>query len=78
MRSSQSLMEHGIQPSKRMKEGFDPKAYRLLAKVGYDFSKQGDLGKLIPEATREKMHDLSKTQRKMRLEGHEIPIPKTG
>ena len=23
------------------------------------------------------MHGLSKTQRKMRLEGHEIPIPKT-
>ena len=78
VRSSQSLIERGILPSEQTKEWFNPKAYRLLAKVGYDFSKQGDLGKLIPEATREKMHGLSKTQRKMRLEGHEIPIPKTG
>ena len=53
-----------------MKEWFDPKAYRLLAKSGYDFSKEGDLGKLIPEVTREKVHGLSKTQRKMGLEGH--------
>ena len=61
-----------------MKEWFDPKAYRLLAKASYDFSKQGDLGKLIPEVTREKMHGLSKTQSKMRLEGYEIPIPNIG
>ena len=78
VRSSQSPIKHGILPSERTKEWFDPKAYRLLAKAGYDFSKQEDLGKLIPEATGEKMHGLSKTQRKMRLEGYEIPIPKTG
>ncbi|XP_023925929.2 uncharacterized protein LOC112037349 [Quercus suber] len=78
VRSSQSLTEYGILPSERMKEWFDPKAYRLLARAGYDFSKQGDLGKLIPEATGEKMHGLSKTQRKMRLERHKILIPKTG
>ena len=48
-----------------------------ISKAGYDFSKQGDLGKLIPEVTGEKMHGLSKTQSKMRLEGNEIPIPKT-
>ncbi|KAL4627925.1 hypothetical protein ACB092_05G201600, partial [Castanea dentata] len=53
VRSSQSLTEHGILPSKRMKEWFDLKAYRLLAKAGYDFSKQSGLGKLIPEATEE-------------------------
>ena len=63
MRSSQCLTEHGILPSERAKEWFDLKAYRLLAKAGYDFSKQGDLGKLIIEATGEKMHGLSKTQK---------------
>ena len=78
MRFSQSLSEHGILPSEWTKEWFDPKAYRLLAKAGYDVSKQGDVGKLIPEATGEKMHGLSKTQSKMQLEGYEIPIPKTG
>ena len=61
-----------------MKEWFDSKAYRLLARAGYDFSKQGNLGRLIPEVTEEEVHGLSKTQRKMRLEGHEIPMPKTG
>ena len=78
VRSSQCLTEYGILPSEQTKEWFNPKAYRLLAKAGYDFSKQGDLGKLIPEATREKVHGLSKTQSKMWLEGYEIPMPKTG
>ena len=78
VRSSQSLTEHGILPIVQMKEWFDPKAYRLLARVGYDFSQQGHLGKLIPEVTGKKVHGLSKTQSKMWLEGHEIPIPKTG
>ena len=78
VRSSQCLIEHSILASERTNEWFDPKAYRLLAKAGYDFSKQGDLRKLIPEVTGEKTHGLSKTQSKMRFEGYEIPIPKTG
>ena len=69
VRSSQCLTEHDILSSERTKEWFDPKAYRLLAKVGYDFSKQGDLGKLIPEVTREKTSGLSKTQSKISLKG---------
>jgi len=77
VKSSQSLTEHGILPSEWTKEWFDLKAYRLVAGVAYDFSKQGNLGKLIPKVTREKVHGLSKTQMKMWLEGHEIPIPKT-
>ena len=77
VRFSQSLTEHGILPSERTKEWFDPKAYKLFAKASYDFSKQGDLGKLIPEVTGEKVHGLRKTQRKMHLERYEIPIPKT-
>ena len=68
VRSSQSLTEHSILPSERKKEWFfDPKAYTLLARACYDFSKQGDLGKLIPKVTKEKVHGLSKTQRKMRV-----------
>ena len=69
VRSSQCLTEHDILPSEQMKEWFDLKAYRLLAKVGYDFSKQGDLGKLIPEVTREKTSGLSQTQSKISLKG---------
>ena len=77
VRSSQNLTGHGILLSEQTKKWFNLKAYRLLARVGYNFSKQGDLGKLIPEVTGEKVHGLSKTQRKMQLKGHEIPIPKT-
>ena len=66
------MAEYGILPSEQTKEWFDPKAYWLLAKAGYDFSKQGDIRKLILEVTREKVHGLTKTQRKMRLEGHEL------
>ena len=56
VRSSQSLTKHGILPSERKKEWFNPKAYKLLARVGYDFSKQWDLGKLIPKVTGEKVN----------------------
>ena len=48
-----------------------------MAKAGYNFLKQRDLGKLIPEVIGEKTHGLNKTQNKMRLKGYEIPIPKT-
>ena len=48
-----------------------------MAKAGYNFLKQRDLGKLIPEVTGEKTHGLNKTQNKMRLKGYEIPIPKS-
>ena len=40
-----------------------------MAKLGYDFSKQGDLRKLIPEAIGEKMHGLAKHKAKCGLKG---------
>ena len=69
VRSLQSLTKHGILPSERMKEWFDLKAYRLLARAGYDFSKQGDIRKLILEVTREKVHGLPKHKGKCSLKG---------
>ena len=69
VRSSQCLTEHGILSSERTKEWFDRKAYRLLAKVGYDFSKQGDLGKLIPEVTEKRRLALAKHKAKYSLKG---------
>ncbi|XP_075092300.1 uncharacterized protein LOC142172552 [Nicotiana tabacum] len=39
-------------PTKRTNEGFDPNAYRLFAKAGYDPNEPSKLGKLPPEATR--------------------------
>ena len=46
VRSSQSLIKHDILPSEQTKEWFNLKAYRLLARAVYDFSKQGNLGKI--------------------------------
>ncbi|XP_019234165.1 PREDICTED: uncharacterized protein LOC109214680 [Nicotiana attenuata] len=39
-------------PTKHTNEGFDPNAYRLFAKAGYDPNEPSKLGKLPPEATR--------------------------
>ena len=36
-RATRSLVEEDSLPVKRTEEGFDPKAYKLLAKSGYDF-----------------------------------------
>ena len=33
----QGKVEHGPLPKKRTNEGFDPNAYKLLAKAGFDF-----------------------------------------
>ncbi|KAG8384082.1 hypothetical protein BUALT_Bualt04G0081000 [Buddleja alternifolia] len=53
---------------------FNPKAYKLLEKSGYDFINPSDLEKLEPELTGEKIHGLKKAQHKLRKHGyHHIP-----
>ena len=49
--SQEPIVEHGTLPTKRTEEGFDPNAYRLMAKAGYNHEKPSGLGKLIPEAS---------------------------
>ena len=39
-------MEHDDMPSQRTEEGFDPIAYKLLEKAGYNSQKSIALGKL--------------------------------
>ena len=53
-------------PSKRIDEGFNPKAYKLLAKVGYDFTSSSRLGELSLETIGKKMHGLNETQKKLK------------
>jgi hypothetical protein len=38
VKSASDSIKEGSLPDKRTKEGFDPKAYRILAKSGYDFN----------------------------------------
>ena len=56
------IVEHGTLPTKQTKEGFDPNAYRLMAKAGYDHKKSSSLGKLIPEAFGKEEHKVLKAK----------------
>ena len=61
-------------PQRRMKDGFDPKAYKLMAKAGYDFIAHTEFKSLkIHE-----QHELSSTQKKLLREGHVIPVSRKG
>ena len=62
-RPSQGLIvEHGTLPTKQTKEGFDPNAYRLMAKACYDHQKPSGLGMLIPKASVKEEHMVSKAK----------------
>ncbi|KAA0055957.1 uncharacterized protein E6C27_scaffold319G00830 [Cucumis melo var. makuwa] len=59
---------------RRTKDGFDPKAYKLMAKAGYDFITHTEFKSL-------KIHEqpkLSSTQKKLLREGHVIPMSRKG
>ena len=58
--------EHGTIPDKRTIEGFGPKTYKLMERLGYDFLNPTHLGALSPQSTREKIHGLTETQNKLR------------
>ncbi|KAI5344077.1 hypothetical protein L3X38_011954 [Prunus dulcis] len=65
-------------PIKRTKEGFDPNAYKLMSKAGYDFGLSSSLGELNPDVTGERTHGLSKTQKKLKEQGYTIDSARTG
>ncbi|KAH7847684.1 hypothetical protein Vadar_029012 [Vaccinium darrowii] len=77
IKSTQGSLQHGFLPEKRT-DGFDPKAYKLLANSGYDFNNPAPLGELSPEITGEKIHGLSKAQKELRRQGHKVSPSKTG
>ncbi|TYK28725.1 uncharacterized protein E5676_scaffold403G00450 [Cucumis melo var. makuwa] len=55
-------------------DGFNPKAYKLMAKAGYDFTTHAGFKSL-------KIHEqqkLSLTQKKLLREGHAIPVSRKG
>ncbi|KAH7841973.1 hypothetical protein Vadar_000063 [Vaccinium darrowii] len=77
VKSTQGSLQHDFVPEKRT-NGFDPKAYKLLANSGYDFNNPAPLGELSPEITGEKVHGLTKAQEELRRQGHKVSPPKTG
>uniref|UniRef100_A0A2N9I0X6 Uncharacterized protein n=1 Tax=Fagus sylvatica TaxID=28930 RepID=A0A2N9I0X6_FAGSY len=78
VRSASDSIKEGSLPDKRTNEGFDPKAYRLLAKSGYDFNNPSQLGQLYSDCVEEKSQGLNQTQSKLRQQGYAIETPKTG
>ncbi|KAK4384311.1 hypothetical protein Sango_3073800 [Sesamum angolense] len=52
-------------------KGFNPKAFKLLIKAEYN-PKEFSLGKLLPEATGNKLHRLNATQIMLKEKGHAI------
>ncbi|KAL0412259.1 UNVERIFIED_CONTAM: Transposon Tf2-12 polyprotein [Sesamum latifolium] len=59
-------------------KGFDPKAFKLLVKAGYNPKEKPSLGKLPPEATGEMLHGLNATQIMLKEKGHAVQDSQVG
>ena len=59
-------------PSQRTEEGFDPIAYKLLAKAGYSPQESTALGKLSSEAIGKNVHGLNSTQNILKQKGYAV------
>ena len=71
-------VEQDSLPTSRTEEGFDPNAYKLLVKAGYNPKEENTLGKLLPEITGEKTHGMTSTQKMLRNEGHTVKSSSRG
>ncbi|KAL0449509.1 UNVERIFIED_CONTAM: hypothetical protein Slati_1507300 [Sesamum latifolium] len=70
--------EHGETSNLQTAKGFDPKAYKLLVKAGYNPQDRDTLGKLSPEADGEQVHGLNATQKMLREKGHSVQSSRSG
>ena len=71
-------MEPSFLPTKRTEEGFDPNAYKLMLKAGYNFTSSANLGKKDLNTIKDKERDLTKTQKKLEEHGYEVDNNKAG
>ncbi|KAK4382877.1 hypothetical protein Sango_2830800 [Sesamum angolense] len=60
------------------KKGFDPKAFKLLIKTGYNPKEKLSLGKLHSKATGNKLHRLNATQMMVKEKVHAIQDSRVG
>ena len=77
VKSALDSIKEGSLPNKRTNESFDPKVYRLLAKLGYNFNNPSQLEQLYSDCVEEKSQELNQTQSKLRQQGYAIETPKT-
>jgi len=78
VRPLQNVARHESLPIKRTKEGFDPNAYKLMSKAGYDFSQSSLLGELNPDITGERTCGPNETQKRLKEWGYVIDSSRVG
>ncbi|KAM1220085.1 hypothetical protein ACFX13_047930 [Malus domestica] len=71
-------VEPSFLPTKRTEEGFDPNAYKLMSKAGYDFASSSNPGKKVSNTVNNKERDLTETQKKLKKHGYGINNNKAG
>ncbi|KAM1100240.1 hypothetical protein ACFX1X_006833 [Malus domestica] len=76
------VLPKGVEPSflltKRTEEGFDPNAYKLMSKAGYDFTSSSNPGKKVSNTVNDKERDLTETQKKLKKHGYGVDNNKAG
>ncbi|KAM1666585.1 hypothetical protein ACFX2K_046163 [Malus domestica] len=70
--------EPSFLPTKRTEEGFDPNAYKLMSKAGYDFASSSNPGKKVSNTVNNKERDLIETQKKLKKHGYGVNNNKAG
>ncbi|KAM2564752.1 hypothetical protein TB2_013012 [Malus domestica] len=71
-------VEPSFLPTKRTEEGFDPNAYKLMSKAGYNFTSSANLGKKDLNTIKNNERDLTKTQKKLEEHGYGVNNNKAG
>ncbi|KAM2448871.1 hypothetical protein PS1_019021 [Malus domestica] len=71
-------VEPSFLPTKRTEEGFDPNAYKLMSKAGYDFASSSNPGKKVSNTVNNKERDLIETQKKLKKHGYRVNNNKAG
>ncbi|KAM2690737.1 hypothetical protein EV1_043866 [Malus domestica] len=71
-------VEPSFLPTKRTEEGFDPNAYKLMSKAGYNFTSSANLGKNDLNTVKDNERDLTKTQKKLEKHGYGVSNNKAG
>ncbi|KAM1481466.1 hypothetical protein ACFX2I_028489 [Malus domestica] len=71
-------VEPSFLPTKRIEEGFDLNAYKLMSKARYDFASSLNPGNKVSNTVNNKERDLTETQKKLKKHGYEVDNNKAG
>ncbi|KAM1001544.1 hypothetical protein ACFX2A_008167 [Malus domestica] len=71
-------VEPSFLPTQRTEEGFDPNAYKLMSKAGYDFASSSNHEKKVSNTINNKERDLTETQKKLKKHGYGVDNNKAG